>query len=163
MLTDGLEWCDVFIRLSFWRHPFTAEHPLLRHISLNLMKKQIHLHLWTVWGSGHFQHIIIIPGWCFLNGLLNCRLLSYFCSYSFIVTVSFYLPQIREQNLQDKKTAGPQSQLLTGCRGGPVLCPGESGTSVPSHRHNIFCTWRYSSVCDYWIMSFDPREGLYGT
>ncbi|RXN24625.1 alpha-adducin isoform X1 [Labeo rohita] len=25
-----------------------------------------------------------------------------------------YLPQIREQNLQDKKTAGPQSQVLTG-------------------------------------------------
>ncbi len=22
-------YCDVFIRLSFWRHPFTAEHPLL--------------------------------------------------------------------------------------------------------------------------------------
>ncbi len=37
MLTDGLEWCellvaycDVCIRLSFWRHPFTAEHPLVR-------------------------------------------------------------------------------------------------------------------------------------
>ncbi len=39
MLTDGLEWCgllvdycDVFIScfgLSFWRHPFTAEHPLV--------------------------------------------------------------------------------------------------------------------------------------
>ncbi len=28
MITDGLECCDVFIRLSFWRHPFTAEHPL---------------------------------------------------------------------------------------------------------------------------------------
>ncbi len=28
MLTDGLECCNVFIRLSFWRHPFTAEHPL---------------------------------------------------------------------------------------------------------------------------------------
>ncbi len=28
MLTDGLECCDVFIRLSFWRHPFNAEHPL---------------------------------------------------------------------------------------------------------------------------------------
>ncbi len=29
----GVLWitCDVFIRLSFWRHPFTAEHPLLRH------------------------------------------------------------------------------------------------------------------------------------
>ncbi len=24
-------YCDVFIRLSFWRHPFTTEHPLLRH------------------------------------------------------------------------------------------------------------------------------------
>ncbi len=27
----GVDYCDVFIRLSFWRHPFTAEHPLLRH------------------------------------------------------------------------------------------------------------------------------------
>ncbi len=23
-----VDYCDVFIRLSFWRHPFTAEHPL---------------------------------------------------------------------------------------------------------------------------------------
>ncbi len=35
MLTDGLEWCgslwcfDHLFGLSFWRHPFTAEHPLL--------------------------------------------------------------------------------------------------------------------------------------
>ncbi len=28
---SGVDYCDVFIRLSFWRHPFTAEHPLLRH------------------------------------------------------------------------------------------------------------------------------------
>ncbi len=27
----GVDYYDVFIRLSFWRHPFTAEHPLLRH------------------------------------------------------------------------------------------------------------------------------------
>ncbi len=26
-----VDYCDVFIRLSFWRHPFTSEHPLLRH------------------------------------------------------------------------------------------------------------------------------------
>ncbi len=72
MLTDGLECCDVFIRLSFWRHPFTAAHPLTLilmapihcrasvdshsdgthslqsihcwDISTNLMKKQPHLH-----------------------------------------------------------------------------------------------------------------------
>ncbi len=34
MLTDGLEWCGLlwcFYQLSFWRYPFTAEHPLLRH------------------------------------------------------------------------------------------------------------------------------------
>ncbi len=32
-LWTGVAWIivDVFIRLSFWRHPFTAEHPLLRH------------------------------------------------------------------------------------------------------------------------------------
>ncbi len=27
-----VDYCDVFISLSFWRHPFTAEHPLLRHV-----------------------------------------------------------------------------------------------------------------------------------
>ncbi len=37
MLTDKLEWCGLLwcfyqlFGLSFWRHPFTAEHPLLRH------------------------------------------------------------------------------------------------------------------------------------
>ncbi len=37
MLTDGLECCGLLwcfyqlFGLSFWRHPFTAEHPLLRH------------------------------------------------------------------------------------------------------------------------------------
>ncbi len=36
MLTNGLEWCGLLwcfyqlFGLSFWRHPFTAEHPLLR-------------------------------------------------------------------------------------------------------------------------------------
>ncbi len=35
MLTDGLEWCGLLwcfyqlFGLSFWRHPFTAEHPLV--------------------------------------------------------------------------------------------------------------------------------------
>ncbi len=28
---SGVDYCDVLIRLSFWRHPFTAEHPLRRH------------------------------------------------------------------------------------------------------------------------------------
>ncbi len=37
MLTEWLEWCGLLwcfyqlFGLSFWRHPFTAEHPLLRH------------------------------------------------------------------------------------------------------------------------------------
>ncbi len=36
MLTDVLEWCGLLwcfyqlFGLSFWRHPFTAEHPLVR-------------------------------------------------------------------------------------------------------------------------------------
>ncbi len=40
-----VDYCDVFIRLSFWRHPFTSITETLRHISPNLMKKQTHLHL----------------------------------------------------------------------------------------------------------------------
>ncbi len=32
MITCGLLWCFYqLFGLSFWRHPFTAEHPLLRH------------------------------------------------------------------------------------------------------------------------------------
>ncbi len=55
VLNDGLEWCGLLwcnelFGLSFWRHPFTAEHPLLSkwcnatflHKSV-LMKKQTHL------------------------------------------------------------------------------------------------------------------------
>ncbi len=53
-----VDYCDVFIRLSFWRHPFTAEHPLLRHISTNLMKKQTHPN--PGWSDG--EHIFIF-GW----------------------------------------------------------------------------------------------------
>ncbi len=41
---SGVDYCDVFIRLSFWRHPFTAEHSLLSQwCDANLMKKQTHL------------------------------------------------------------------------------------------------------------------------
>ncbi len=32
MLTDGLEWCGLlrcFYQLAYWRHPFTAEDPLV--------------------------------------------------------------------------------------------------------------------------------------
>ncbi len=33
-ITCGLLWCFYqLFGLSFWRHPFTAEHPLLRHFS----------------------------------------------------------------------------------------------------------------------------------
>ncbi len=56
MLIAGLERCGLLwcfyqlFGLSFWRHPFTAEDPLLSKwwISPHLMKKQTHLHLgWT--------------------------------------------------------------------------------------------------------------------
>ncbi len=34
---SGVDYCDVFIRLSFWRHPFTAERPLMRHFYQTLI------------------------------------------------------------------------------------------------------------------------------
>ncbi len=54
MLTDGLEWCGLLwcfnqlFGLSFWRHPFTAEHPLLIdvmkcYISTNMTNKLIYI------------------------------------------------------------------------------------------------------------------------
>ncbi len=59
---SGVDYCDVFISCldSFWRHPFTAEHPLLRHwcrhISTNLMKKKTHPNLehFQWWAHFHF-------------------------------------------------------------------------------------------------------------
>ncbi len=52
MLTDGLECCGLLwcfyqlFGLSFWRHPFTAEHPLLRH-----------------WCRDTFLHLLLHLGW----------------------------------------------------------------------------------------------------
>ncbi len=46
---SGVDYCDVFIRLSFWRHPFTAEHPLLRIVIL----KPLHSHLCRAVRSKH--------------------------------------------------------------------------------------------------------------
>jgi len=74
-LIDGLEccglqhnYCDVFISCldSFWRHPFTAEDPLVGDVMLNfsksvLMKKQPHLHL----GWPECEYMLIF-GWTIL-------------------------------------------------------------------------------------------------
>ncbi len=71
MLTDGLECCDVLSDshsdgthslqsihwLSFWRHPFTAEHPLLRHISPNLMKTQL------IWSGMIWEWARVVLTW----------------------------------------------------------------------------------------------------
>ncbi len=50
MLTDGLvvDYCDVFIRLSFWRHPSTAETFLQTwwRNKLRRSKFSAHFHLW---------------------------------------------------------------------------------------------------------------------
>ncbi len=56
--SDGTHSLQSIHRLSFWRHPFTAEHPLLRHISTNLMKKQTWS--WMAWGWTHFHFPFIV-------------------------------------------------------------------------------------------------------
>ncbi len=68
-ITCGLLWCFYqLFGLSFWRHPFTAEHPLLRqwYISPNLMQKQTHLHL------GWPEDEDIFSKFCVLGELLLC-------------------------------------------------------------------------------------------
>ncbi len=56
----GVVWIIVmfFIRLSFWRHPFTAEHPLLRHFSKSDEETNSSTS-WMDWWWGHFQPIFI--------------------------------------------------------------------------------------------------------
>ncbi len=65
----GLLWCFYqLFGLSFWRHPFTAEHPLvskwwmLRFSKSVSMKKQTHLHLGWPEGEYFFLQVFIF-GW----------------------------------------------------------------------------------------------------
>ncbi len=65
-ITCGLLWCFFqLFGLSFWRHPFTAEHPLLRQWC-NATFLQIwwrnKLILILGWGWVHFLHMHIF-GW----------------------------------------------------------------------------------------------------
>ncbi len=67
-IIDGLEWCGLLwcfyqlFGLSFWRHPFTAEDPLVR-----LWCKAKFLQIWwrtstswMAWWWAHFQLIFIL-------------------------------------------------------------------------------------------------------
>ncbi len=68
-ITYGLLWCFYqLFGLSFWRHPFTAEHPLVSKWwnaeSPNLMKKQTHLCLG--WPEGAYTFSANFLFW------LNC-------------------------------------------------------------------------------------------
>ncbi len=61
-ITCGLLWCFYqLFRLSFWRHPFTAEHPLLSK-RCNATFLQIRSHeetSWMAWGWVNLQQIFI--------------------------------------------------------------------------------------------------------
>ncbi len=83
MLIDGLELCGLlwcFYQLfGLWRHPFTAEDPLVSkwHNTkfLNLMKTQTRLHLGWPEGGYIFKHILIfVP--CPPVGIVRLRRLS---------------------------------------------------------------------------------------
>ncbi len=57
-ITCGLLWCFYqLFGLSFWRHPFTAEHPLMRHwcrdTFLQIWWRKTHLHL--EWSEGEYN------------------------------------------------------------------------------------------------------------
>ncbi len=66
-ITCGLLWCfHQLFGLSFWRHPFTAEHPLLSKwwndkLHQNCSDEETNS-FWIAWGWVHFQQIFIF-GW----------------------------------------------------------------------------------------------------
>ncbi len=61
-LTDGLEWCALLwcfyqlFGLSFWRHPFTTEDPLVSKWWLHFFKSEEtnSFTTWKAWGWVHF-------------------------------------------------------------------------------------------------------------
>ncbi len=60
-ITCGLLWCFYqLFGLSFWRHPFTAEDPMLSDVMLHFSKSDEETNSstsWMAWGGVHFQHI----------------------------------------------------------------------------------------------------------
>ncbi len=52
---NGVDYCDVFIRLSFWRHPFTAEHLFHQVMKCYISPKQMKNKM--AWGCAIIQQI----------------------------------------------------------------------------------------------------------
>ncbi len=64
-ITCGLLWCFYqLFGLSFWRHPFTAEHPLLRHwCSDTFLQTWWRNKLILIWRWAQLQQIISMWRW----------------------------------------------------------------------------------------------------
>ncbi len=72
MLTDGLEWCGLLwcfyqlFGLLFWRHPFTADDPLLskwwsdEFLQIDSHEETNSFTSWMAWGRVHLQKVFII-------------------------------------------------------------------------------------------------------
>ncbi len=127
MLTDGLEWCGLLwcfyqlFGLSFWRHPFTAEHPLLRqwcnatflqiwwrnkHLHLGWPKdifQQIKFFVWTIplsncFVSGYYYDIM-----CEVNSLCFSRC-NQFTKQTWETVLKGYRPQLLTHKPQKRST-----------------------------------------------------------
>ncbi len=69
LITGGLSWCFYqLFGLSFWRHPFTAEDPLVskwcnaEFLQICSDEERNTFTSWMTWGQVHFQQIFIF-GW----------------------------------------------------------------------------------------------------
>ncbi len=74
---SAVDYCDVFIRLSFWRHPFTAEHPLLCDTFLQIWsssyiciisfietcKRELTSHLYLCLCAQQTQVVVVVVQW----------------------------------------------------------------------------------------------------
>ncbi len=127
MLTDGLEWCGLlwcFYQLSFWRHPFTAEHSLLRHwcrdtflqiwwrnkliyISEGLRKSQsnTHLPLWSIF-------FIALSFWMFWGSWSHrCIRMKFSFPFRLSLVQVWVRQQFRHRACVKPKTSSPNTTL----------------------------------------------------
>ncbi len=138
-------------RLSFWRHPFTAEDPLVNKWC-NATFLQIYSDeetnsstSWIAWGWVHFQQIFIYFFKTFSTGFsYSCDIVvdgfkSMFCS--FISTLIYFL------SMPDSyKTVKLNKHLVTNIRTHCDVCKNNTINNNNNNNNNNICSNKKSSM-----------------
>ncbi len=148
-----MDWSAVFIRLSFWRHPFTAEHPLTHSDGTHSLQS---IHWLSFWRHPFTAEHPLWRHWCrdtFLqtwwrNKLdygVKCAVFVRFARYSYSMTSHYPDPIC----LSDIK---PHLWHLCG----PVDPPGRQPDQMISIKGSRLCILK--SICHPTSLTSSPKH-----